>query len=179
MGHDPWSDLRDQAAAIRRSIESSLSVTTPGILEEAPEDRGLFALATQAWAKELRSKPADIASRAARVRVTAPFAPLKAEGPYVNFRVEPSAFADLVLASVRSQGERYGASPPRKERVLLEHTSTNPTGPIHVGRARNPFVGDALVRILRLAGYPVQSEYLVNDIGRQMVLLYWAVRNLP
>ncbi|HYS73630.1 MAG TPA: arginine--tRNA ligase [Thermoplasmata archaeon] len=179
MGHDPWSDLRDQAETIRRSIESSLSVTTAGILEEAPEDRGFFALATHAWAKELKSKPADIASRAARVRVAAPFSPLKAEGPYVNFRVEPSAFADLVLGSVRSQGERYGASPPRKERVLLEHTSTNPTGPIHVGRARNPFLGDALVRILRLAGYPVQSEYLVNDIGRQMVLLYWAVRNLP
>jgi len=179
MGHDPWADLRDQAETIRRSIESSLKVTTPGVLEEAPEDRGLFALATHAWAKELKSKPADIASRAARVRVAAPFSPLKADGPYVNFRVEPSAFADLVLTSVRSQGERYGASPPREERVLLEHTSTNPTGPIHVGRARNPFVGDALVRILRLAGYPVQSEYLVNDIGRQMVLLYWAVRNLP
>ncbi len=179
MGHDPWTDLRDQAETIQRSIESSLHVTTPGVLEEAPEDRGLFALATHAWAKELRSKPAEIASRAARVRAPVPFSPLKAEGPYVNFRVEPSAFADLVLASVRSQGERYGASPPRMDRVLLEHTSTNPTGPIHVGRARNPFLGDALVRILRLAGYPVQSEYLVNDIGRQMVLLYWAVRNLP
>ncbi|TLZ70290.1 MAG: arginine--tRNA ligase, partial [Methanobacteriota archaeon] len=72
-----------------------------------------------------------------------------------------------------------GTSPPRKERVLLEHTSANPTGPLNVGRARNPFVGDALVRLMRIAGYPVTSEYLVNDIGRQMVLLYWAVTHLP
>src|SRR5207302_1463453 len=57
----------------------------------------------------------------------------------------------------------------------LEHTSANPTGPLHVGRARNPFLGDALVRLLRFVGFPVKSEYLVNDIGRQMVLLYWAV----
>jgi len=179
MGHDPWADLRDQAETIRRSVESELRVTTPGLLEEAPEDRGLFALAVHGWAKELKSTPADVASRATRVRVAPPFSPLKAEGPYVNFPIEPSAFADLVLASVGSHGERYGASPPRKERVLLEHTSANPTGPIHVGRARNPFLGDALVRIMRFAGYPVQSEYLVNDIGRQMVLLYWAVRHLP
>src|SRR5439155_3189195 len=44
---------------------------------------------------------------------------------------------------------------------------------------RNPFLGDALVRLMRAAGYKVTSEYLVNDIGRQMVLLYWAVTHLP
>src|SRR5437879_7635086 len=76
-------------------------------------------------------------------------------------------------------GEGYGKSPPRKEKILLEHTSATPTGPLHVGRARNPFLGDALVRLLRAAGYQVTSEYLVNDIGRQMVLLYWAVSHLP
>src|SRR5256886_10620591 len=32
---------------------------------------------------------------------------------------------------------------------------------------------------MRAAGYKVTSEYLVNDIGRQMVLLYWAVTHLP
>src|SRR5207249_11789029 len=67
----------------------------------------------------------------------------------------------------------------RKERVLLEHTSANPTGPLDVGRARNPLLGDALGRLMRAAGYKVTSEYLVNDIGRQMVLLYWAVTHLP
>jgi len=75
-------------------------------------------------------------------------------------------------------GDRYGTSPARTERVLLEHTSVNPTGPLHVGRARNPLLGDSLGRLLRYAGHPVQREYYVNDIGKQMVLLYWAVTNL-
>ncbi len=179
MGHDPWADLREQADAVRRAIESDLGVSTAAVLQEAPEDRGLFALAAHPWAKELKSSPASIAARAARARVPPPFLPLQADGSYVNFQVESAAFADLVLASVRSMHERYGASPQRKERILLEHTSTNPTGPMHVGRARNPFLGDALVRLMRLAGYRVTSEYLVNDIGRQMVLLYWAVQHLP
>jgi arginyl-tRNA synthetase len=178
MGHDPWSELRNGAEAGRRSIESALHVTTPGILEEAPEDRGLFALATHPWAKELKTSPADIAARAAQVSPPAPFEALRAEGPYVNFRVEPGRFSELVMASVRSMGDAYGSSPAQKERILLEHTSVNPTGPLHVGRARNPFLGDSLARLLRTAGYPVQREYYVNDIGKQMVILYWAVTNL-
>ncbi|MGI0149884.1 MAG: hypothetical protein ACREDF_10190, partial [Thermoplasmata archaeon] len=75
MGHDPWSELRQAADEARRTIESALRVTTPGILEEAPEDRGLFALATHPWAKELKASPADIALRAARVRPPPPFEP--------------------------------------------------------------------------------------------------------
>src|SRR5205823_13202998 len=38
-------------------------------------------------------------------------------------------------------------------------------------------LGDSLGRLLRYAGHPVQREYYVNDIGKQMVLLYWAVTN--
>lgn len=179
MGHDPWLALRDRAEQVRRAIEGELRVTTPGIVVEAPEDRGLFALAAHAWAKELQQPPGRIAQRAAQVPPGPPFAPLRAEGPYVNFAVEPDAFAPIVLDAVRAAGPAYGTSPGRKERILLEHTSANPTGPLSVGRARNPFLGDALVRLLRMAGYRVTSEYLVNDIGRQMVLLYWAVHHLP
>jgi arginyl-tRNA synthetase len=137
-----------------------------------------LALATHPWAKELKASPAEIASRAARVAPASPFEPLQAEGPYVNFRVDPAKFSELVMASVRLMGNRYGASPARKERILLEHTSVNPTGPLHVGRARNPLLGDSLGRLLRFAGHPVQREYYVNDIGKQMVLLYWAVTHL-
>lgn len=178
MGHDPWSELRAAADEARRSIESSLRVSTPGMLEEAPEDRGLFALAAHPWAKEMKASPVEIAAQAARVRVRPPFEVLRAEGPYVNFRVDQAVFAELVMASVRLMEDRYGASPARTERILLEHTSVNPTGPLHVGRARNPFLGDSLGRLLRMAGYPVQREYFVNDIGKQMVLLYWAVAHL-
>src|SRR5213596_270705 len=39
MGHDPWSELREVAEGVRRSIESALHVKTPGTLDEAPEGR--------------------------------------------------------------------------------------------------------------------------------------------
>src|SRR5438128_10918651 len=133
MGHDPWSELRDRAEQELRAIESELHLTTPGTWSAGPEDRGLFSLATHAWAKELKQSPAEIASRIARHKVGPPFAVLRAEGPYANFLMEPGAFAELVLTSVGSVGERYGQSPPRQERILLEHTTANPTGPPQVG----------------------------------------------
>ena len=178
MGSDPWADLRERAESVRAAIESRLQVRSHADLEEAPEDRGLFSLAVFPYAKELKRPPAQVAADAALVPVPEPFAHLEAVGGYVNFRVDPGAFAVDVLGSVASMGAGFGSSPARPTRILLEHTSTNPTGPLHVGRARNPILADALGRLLRMAGYPVSREYLVNDMGRQMVVQYWGTRHL-
>ncbi len=178
MGHDPWAELRERADAFRATIESRLGVGSHAQLEEAPEDRGLFSLAVFAYAKELRRPPAEIANQAAAVAPPAPFAAAQAVGGYVNLTADPASFAAHVLASVASLHEAYGASPAVPTRVLLEHTSTNPTGPLHVGRARNPILADALGRLLRMAGFQVTREYLVNDVGRQMVVQYWGTRHL-
>ncbi len=178
MARDPWTELRQSADSVRASIESRLGVRASAELVEAPEDKGLFSFAVFPYAKELRRRPEEIAAEAARTDVPAPFRPLQAVGGYVNFVADPGAFAAHVLAAVASAGASYGTSPPMATRVLLEHTSTNPTGPLHVGRARNPIYADALARLLRMAGYRVTREYLVNDVGRQMVVQYWGTKHL-
>src|SRR5207244_5660191 len=116
-----------RAGQVPRPMRCELRVPTPAVVEEAPAYHGPFALAAHTWAKELKTSPASIATRASRVKPVSPFAPLRAEGPYVNFTVDPAPFAELVLSAVRSDGERYGTSPARKERVLLDHTSAKPT----------------------------------------------------
>lgn len=55
--------------------------------------------------------------------------------------------------------------------ILLEFVSANPTGPINVVSARAAAVGDSLVRMLKKTGFKAQSEYYVNDAGRQIDLL--------
>ena len=62
--------------------------------------------------------------------------------------------------------------------VLIEHTSANPNGPFHVGRARNAILGDTLVRLNRLYGNNVKAEYYVDDMGKQVGVLAWALDNL-
>ncbi|MFB6086029.1 MAG: arginine--tRNA ligase [Halodesulfurarchaeum sp.] len=93
------------------------------------------------------------------------------EGPYVNFHPSAAYYADTLEAA---QSESYGQLPDRGESVVVEHTSANPTGPVHVGRARNPILGDAIARIVAAAGYDVDTHYYVNDAGRQIAVFTWA-----
>ncbi|MDP6659078.1 MAG: arginine--tRNA ligase, partial [Candidatus Poseidoniia archaeon] len=51
------------------------------------------------------------------------------------------------------------------------------TGPFHMGRARNPIIGDTLARLLRYAGDEVATEYYVNDMGRQAATLAYGLRH--
>ena len=93
-------------------------------------------------------------------------------GPYVNFHAGDRYLTDALAAAAGD--EEYGTLPDRDTSVVVEHTSANPTGPVHVGRARNPIVGDAVANVLSYAGYDVDRHYYVNDAGRQMAVFTWA-----
>ena len=92
-------------------------------------------------------------------------------GPYVNFLPSGRYFDDTVE---KAQADDFGTLDSRETSVVVEHTSANPTGPVHVGRARNPIIGDALSNLLEYAGYDVERHYYVNDAGRQMAVFTWA-----
>jgi arginyl-tRNA synthetase len=83
------------------------------------------------------------------------------------------------LAGVLAGGEgfgRGGASEP--ERIIVEFVSANPTGPMHVGHARNAAYGDALARVLAFHGPEVEREFYVNDAGSQVLKLGESIRAL-
>ncbi len=99
-------------------------------------------------------------------------------GDLERFEVAGPGFVNLflgdrwhrrALAAVLEAGERFGAGgTARRERVLVEFVSANPTGPMHVGHARNAAYGDALARVLALHGHEVTREFYVNDAGSQV-----------
>ena len=97
-------------------------------------------------------------------------------GPgFINFYLEEAAergrFAS-VLADVVALGERYGRGwVDGSPRVLVEFVSANPTGPLHVGHGRGAAYGEAIAALFEAAGYQVEREYYVNDLGRQMDIL--------
>src|SRR5439155_5872592 len=88
---------------------------------------------------------------------------------FINFRVRHEWLYD-VLRRVVAEGDAYGRAEPTGERVQVEFVSANPTGPLHVGRARNAVLGDALAGLLETAGDTVEREYYFNDANRQMDL---------
>ncbi len=83
------------------------------------------------------------------------------------------------LARALAAGDRFGAGgAPRSERILVEFVSANPTGPMHVGHARNAAYGDSLARVLALHGHEVEREFYVNDAGSQVRALGASIRAL-
>ena len=97
---------------------------------------------------------------------------------YLNFKAHPEWLANAILSEQIFVGNALENSGKTGERVLLEHTSANPNGPFHVGRARNAILGDTLVRLHRLHGDDVRAEYYVDDMGKQVGVLAWALENL-
>lgn len=89
-------------------------------------------------------------------------------GPgFINFNLT-NKWWHQVLLDIDRLGPDYGRLDlGRGQKVLVEFVSTNPTGPLHVGHARGAAVGDALARVLDMAGFEISREYYVNDTGNQ------------
>ncbi len=90
-------------------------------------------------------------------------------GPgFLNFYLRSNVIYDS-LQEIINKGAEYGSLPKKDmEPIMVEYVSANPTGPLHVGHGRGAAAGSALVNLLRAAGYPVYSEYYINDAGNQV-----------
>jgi len=131
-------------------------------------------------AKTMKRSPIEIANElASRISPKGSIESVKAVNGYLNFTMDKGSMINGTISDILSAKENYGRLPKKNKTVNLEHTSTNPTGPIHVGRARNPIIGDTWARCLSGCGYDVTTEYYVNDVGKQVVILTWGVNNIP
>jgi arginyl-tRNA synthetase len=90
-------------------------------------------------------------------------------GPgFINLRVADAARQQVVREVLRSR-ECFGSSAAHAgEKVMVEFVSANPTGPLHVGHARQAALGDALAHLLAALGYQVSREFYYNDAGVQI-----------
>jgi len=162
----------------REKAEQQLrDIGIDAMVEESKEGFGDFTLPCFQFAKHMKKSPALIAKELQdKLERCEYFDKIEAVGPYLNFHISQSKLAEMTLSAVFN-GSLFSFE--KKEKIILEHTSANPTGPIHVGRARNPIIGDTMARILRAYGHDVDVQYFVNDAGKQVATLLWGIRNLP
>jgi arginyl-tRNA synthetase len=109
-------------------------------------------------------------------------------GQIERFEVAGPGFLNLFLSDawhrgalveVLAAGESFGRGGAfDRERIIVEFVSANPTGPMHVGHARNAAYGDALARVLAFHGQQVEREFYVNDAGSQVLKLGESIRAL-
>ena len=173
-----FRQFRSEVASALSDALASLDLPTDDLgIERPPDDMDATLASSVAFrlAGVVGDAPPNVAGEVASAVDVEPHEYLvgvDTAGPYVNFHAGERYLADTLDAAAGDAG--YGTLPDRDTSVVVEHTSANPTGPVHVGRARNPIVGDAVANVLEYAGYDVDRHYYVNDAGRQMAVFTWA-----
>ncbi|MDA0997871.1 MAG: arginine--tRNA ligase, partial [Proteobacteria bacterium] len=145
---------------------AKLSVEPP----RDPQHGDLSTNAAMVLAKPAGIKPRDLAAIIAeQMTKLAGVGSVEIAGPgFINARLKPE-FWHARLGDVLETGVAYGDSKIGADQpVNVEYVSANPTGPLHVAHARGAVVGDALVNLLRKAGFAVTAEYYINDAGAQV-----------
>ncbi len=136
----------------------------------------LASTVTFQLAPVLKKSPAMIAEDIVEIiEVPDLFTKIEAKGPYVNFFIDYNTFAEGLLKSINSD---YGQLPDMDEKIVLEHTSANPNGPLHIGHIRNSIIGDSIRRLLLSSGREVETQYYVNDMGRQLAMVVYGIKEL-
>ena len=140
---------------------------------------GDLSLPCFAFAKQLSMSPNEIAEKLkAAIETNDVVDDINSTAGYLNFKASRNWLAEYIISGNIRIGDAEVNSSDDSKSVLIEHTSANPNGPFHVGRARNAILGDTIVRLNRLYGNNVRSEYYVDDMGKQVAVLAWALANL-
>ncbi|SDG35496.1 arginyl-tRNA synthetase [Selenomonas sp. WCT3] len=172
-------DIKDTlSAAIEQAAKDAIAAGVfpegelPKIVLEVPPQKEFGDFATNfamQSARVFRKNPRQIAEELAK-RIEGDWLDhTQIAGPgFLNFYLKGNVLYDS-FQKILEAGESFGQLPAKNApKIQVEYVSANPTGPLHVGHGRGAAAGSALVNLLRAAGYPVESEYYINDAGNQM-----------
>ncbi|RZL37534.1 MAG: arginine--tRNA ligase [Rubrivivax sp.] len=169
--------------ALLAALADSLQEIAPGsnavAAFESPKQaaHGDFACtAAMQLAKPLKANPRELATRLIAALETKPafqqwVQALEIAGPgFINIRLKPAA-KQAVVAEVLGAATKFGHRPATGKHVMVEFVSANPTGPLHVGHARQAALGDSLCSLFQSQGHDVTREFYYNDAGVQIATL--------
>ena len=169
--------------ALLAALADSLQEIAPGSSApaafESPKQaaHGDFACtAAMQLAKPLKANPRELATRLVAALEAKPafqqwVQSLEIAGPgFINIRLKPAA-KQAVVAEVLAAGPKFGHRAATGRHVMIEFVSANPTGPLHVGHARQAALGDSLCSVFQSQGHEVTREFYYNDAGVQIATL--------
>lgn len=163
--------------ALKESIDKVFSYdATSDIVIEIPKDKSHGDYASSVamrLARALKKAPLEIAKSILPLLNGYSFIEkVEIAGPgFLNFYLKKENLTEL-LHDILTLKDKYGSSDfGKKEKIMVEYVSANPTGDLHLGHARGAAYGDTLTRILSFVGYDVLREYYVNDAGNQIEVL--------
>jgi len=165
------------------ALQESLTELSPGTpvaaAFESPKQAAhgdLACTAAMQLAKPLKKNPRELAQALIdalqrRTAVQQWVESLEIAGPgFINLRLKPAA-KQAVVGEVLRQAEGFGRQPGNGQHLMVEFVSANPTGPLHVGHARQGALGDSICHLFETQGWDVTREFYYNDAGVQIATL--------
>ncbi len=157
------------AHAVSAQIDLS-PAEVEGLIETPPNsEMGDYAVPCFALARKLRKSPAAIAAElAAQIEPNEYLTKIVNAGPYLNFFVNKSRFAEETLKRIVEEGPRYGASNVGAGKtVIIDFSHPNIAKPFGIHHLRSTVIGNALRNIYRALGYNVIGVNHLGDWGTQ------------
>jgi arginyl-tRNA synthetase len=174
-----------QLIALLRQALAGLGVTEANVVLERPKVEAHGDVATNVAlqiAKGLKKNPRDVATAIVDALKVNPAAAelidaAEVAGPgFINLRIAAAAKREVVRQALRERDCFGTSSQHAGHRVMVEFVSANPTGPLHLGHARQAALGDALANLLGAQGWQVSREFYYNDAGVQIANLALSVQ---
>ena len=158
------------AEQIAKTVGEHLSVDEIVSMIEVPKyaNQGDLAFPAFTLAKVLRKAPQAIATEIVEAVSDKHIERTEAMGPYANFFLERSAFADEVLKEVLELGAHYGDwDYGQGRKVVIDMSSPNIAKPMSMGHLRSTVIGNAIANLEKKVGYePIRINHL-GDWGTQ------------
>jgi arginyl-tRNA synthetase len=123
-------------------------------------------------AKQTKSNPIKIAEKIASSAKSPEYVTkITTENGFINFHLGRTQFMDLFLN--HDVLERALKPIPKDNKVIIEFLGVNPNKPWHIGHLRNALIGDSLSNVYVAAGYTVERENYIDDLGLQVAEMVW------
>jgi arginyl-tRNA synthetase len=169
----PLDDLKTAVRDAAADLRNGGGAAGDRLSLERPKKAGFGDYSTNAamlLAPVLGEPPRTIAERlgaALLERLAGRVDKVEVAGPgFLNLFLADAWYLSAV-DEVLAAGDAFGRG-SEHQRIQVEFVSANPTGPLTAASGRHAAFGDALARILELAGNTVEREYYFNDGGGQI-----------
>lgn len=173
-------DFKQKIAEIFVSEDTDLTIDEVLQMIETPPsaDMGDYAVPCFKFAKKFRKAPAIIASEMTeKIGKVEEFEKIMSAGPYVNFFVDKTHFAEKVLKAAYAEKEKFGSTDVGAGKtVIVEFSSPNIAKPFHIGHIRSTVIGNSIYKIYTYMGYNTVAINHLGDYGTQFGMLISAYK---
>ncbi len=171
MAKNPKAFIEDKILLSLKEILKKLNIKGKVLVKETSKKSSFGDLCTPVFqlGKANKRNPNELAKEIAdNFPENELIKNVSSEGGFVNYSLNRAQCSKLFLDFILSNKKFFYNNIYKNMKIIVEHTSANPNGPIHIGNFRGSIIGDTYARILKVVGADVITHFYVDDLGHQV-----------